>query len=150
MVTRKTRLNNPVSVTRGVTETGLFSLPKNTNLVGSIGYLLHVKFRQIPFYELLKRTSWKFLANQRQGWPSLVLDWPEKHKLTSRRHWVLASWQVEYVSAILIQTERPSLFSDQPEKKHTLGRGCWVHAIEDDVPIGPKKMCVYGPPTLSY
>ena len=75
----------------------------------------------------MKRTSWKFSANQRQGWPSLVLDWPEKHKLTSRRHWVLASWQDWsnsvlmgsriYVSAILIQTERPSLFSDQPEKK---------------------------------
>ena len=57
-------------------------------------------------------------------------------------------WEVEYVLAILIQTERPSLFSNQPEKKHTLGRGCWVHAIEDDVPNRAKKnMCVYGPPT---
>ena len=29
-------------------------------------------------------------------------------------------WEVEYISAILIQTERPSLVSDQPEKKNAL------------------------------
>ena len=56
---------------------------KNTNLLGDVEILLHVKFCWIPF----SGSRWEVEnapANQRPGRPSWFPDLPEKHKLGRR------------------------------------------------------------------
>ena len=51
--------------------------PNNTNLVEDVKILLPVKFGFISFSDF--REVENVPANQRQGWPSLISDLPEKY-----------------------------------------------------------------------
>ena len=101
--------------------------PKNTNLIENVEISLPVKFRCIPFSGFRDREEVENVsANQRPGWPYLISDRLEKHKL-GRRRWDLASCQVSLYSVQRFQKRNRKCFNIRDQDGHI------------GFPISPKK-----------